>query len=76
MYFKVFFILFFTTFGLLSAQEIAVLQYGGGGDWYSNPTSLTNLIQFCNNQLNTTIDKTPKLLHQVVLIFSISLLFI
>ncbi len=41
---------------LLSAQEVAVLQYGGGGDWYSNPTALPNLIRFCNEQINTTIE--------------------
>lgn len=28
--------------------QIALLKYGGGGDWYANPTSLTNLIAFCN----------------------------
>ena len=28
--------------------QIALLKYGGGGDWYSNPSSLTNLIAFCN----------------------------
>jgi len=44
----------------LSAQEIAVLQYGGGGDWYSNPTSLPNLIRFCNENINTLILKKPK----------------
>lgn len=27
---------------------IALLKYGGGGDWYANPTALTNLIAFCN----------------------------
>ena len=57
---KTFFFLFFISVGLLSAQEIAVLQYGGGGDWYSNPTSLPNLINFCNDQLNTTIDPNPQ----------------
>lgn len=36
-------------------QEIAVLKYDGGGDWYSNPTALTNLISFCNTNINTTI---------------------
>ena len=36
--------------------QIAVLKYRGGGDWYANPTSLTNLIAFCNKQLNTNID--------------------
>ena len=35
-------------FGQLQAQtQIALLKYGGGGDWYANPTSLTNLIAFC-----------------------------
>lgn len=44
----------------LTAQDIAVLQYGGGGDWYSNPTALPNLIMFCNEKLNTTISNKPK----------------
>lgn len=34
-----------------SAQSIALLKYGGGGDWYANPTSLPNLVRFCNRQL-------------------------
>jgi hypothetical protein len=37
--------------------QIALLKYNGGGDWYANPTSLTNLIIFCNKTLNTNIDK-------------------
>jgi len=37
--------------------QIALLKYSGGGDWYANPTSLTNLISFCNNTLHTNIDK-------------------
>jgi hypothetical protein len=37
--------------------QIALLKYNGGGDWYANPTSLTNLISFCNKTLNTNIDK-------------------
>ncbi|HSI69720.1 MAG TPA: DUF4159 domain-containing protein [Gillisia sp.] len=41
------------------SQEIAVLQYQGGGDWYSNPTSLPNLIKFCNENINTAIDPKP-----------------
>ena len=36
--------------------EIALLKYSGGGDWYSNPTALTNLALFCNDQLGTNID--------------------
>jgi hypothetical protein len=34
-------------------QPLALLKYGGGGDWYSNPTSLKNLAQFCNEHLHT-----------------------
>ena len=41
------------------AQEIATLKYNGGGDWYSNPTALPNLIEFTNNRSNTKIVKTP-----------------
>ena len=38
------------------AQEIAILKYGGGGDWYANlETSLPNLIDFCNQNLKTNI---------------------
>jgi len=53
------FLLLFPT-GLLNAQEIAVLQYGGGGDWYSNPTALANLIKFNNEQINTTLSEKPE----------------
>ncbi len=42
------------------AQEIAVLQYGGGGDWYSNPTALPNLIKFCNENVDTTLLEKPE----------------
>lgn len=41
---------------LLSAQEIAVLKYSGGGDWYGNPTSVPNLAKFCNQNINTRIN--------------------
>lgn len=36
--------------------QIALVKYRGGGDWYANPTSLQNLIDFCNKNLNTNID--------------------
>ena len=35
--------------------KIARLKYEGGGDWYADPTSLTNLISFSNQNLNTNI---------------------
>ena len=40
-----------------ATYEVAVLQYRGGGDWYSNPTSLPNLVAFCNAELNMNIDE-------------------
>lgn len=35
--------------------QLALLKYGGGGDWYANPTSLTNLAAFCNRELGTNL---------------------
>ena len=34
---------------------MAVVKYGGGGDWYANPTSLPNLAAFCNQELKTNM---------------------
>ncbi|MFD2727569.1 DUF4159 domain-containing protein [Hyunsoonleella rubra] len=42
------------------SQEIAVLKYKGGGDWYSNPTALPNLIKFCNENIKTKITEQPQ----------------
>jgi hypothetical protein len=41
-----------------SAQQIklGLLVYGGGGDWYANPTALRNLAVFCNRHLGTRLD--------------------
>jgi len=39
--------------------KFAVLRYNGGGDWYSNPTSVPNLIKFCNQNLKTSIHPEP-----------------
>ena len=39
------------------SYKIAVLKYNGGGDWYSNSTALTNLIQYCNDRLGTNMYK-------------------
>lgn len=40
-----------------NSYKIAKLKYNGGGDWYANKTSLTNLISFCNKNLHTSINK-------------------
>ena len=47
-------------FAFLNAQQIAILKYNGGGDWYANPTALPNLIEFCNNAINTNIKTNPE----------------
>lgn len=39
------------------SYKVAVLKYNGGGDWYANPTSLPNLVKFCNSELHTNIDE-------------------
>ena len=39
-----------------SGLQIALLKYNGGGDWYANPTSLPNLVRYCNRVLGTNID--------------------
>ena len=35
--------------------KIGLLVYGGGGDWYANPTSIKNLAAFCNQNLGTNL---------------------
>lgn len=54
------FLMVFLLAANLSAQQMAVLKYGGGGDWYSNPTALPNLARFCNDEINTTLNETTE----------------
>lgn len=44
---------------LAQSASIALLKYNGGGDWYANPTSLPNLIEFCNQNIGTSINPVP-----------------
>lgn len=44
-------------------QTLAVLKYDGGGDWYSNPTALKNLIQFSNTHGATKLKLKPEVVH-------------
>lgn len=44
----------------VNSQEIAILKYKGGGDWYSNPTAIPNLIRFCNENIDTEIEPRPQ----------------
>lgn len=38
------------------AQQVAVLKYSGGGDWYANPTAVPNLVKFTNAHIKTALD--------------------
>ncbi|MBT8265381.1 MAG: DUF4159 domain-containing protein [Bacteroidia bacterium] len=58
---KLILIAFLCCIGFVShAQDIAILKYKGGGDWYSNPTAVPNLIKFCNANIGTTINTNPE----------------
>ena len=57
---RILYLIFIFGFHLCESQSIAVLKYDGGGDWYSNPTALKNLIQFCNTNILTIINKKPQ----------------
>ncbi len=48
-------LLLLISFSLSQAQnlKLGILVYGGGGDWYANPTALRNLAEFCNRNLQT-----------------------
>ena len=59
---KIFFLLLLVSVSSFS-QEIALLKYSGGGDWYANPTSLPNLIKFSNQNSNTKIKSKPGLVE-------------
>lgn len=51
-------VFFAATAGWLPAQgtfQLAVMKYRGGGDWYSNPTSVPNIVAFCNDVLGMNI---------------------
>ncbi|WP_299100341.1 DUF4159 domain-containing protein [uncultured Winogradskyella sp.] len=56
---KTIFTILFTLFAVfLSAQDVAILKYKGGGDWYSNPTALPNLVKYCNDNIDTDINES------------------
>ena len=48
------------SFATANAQDVAILKYNGGGDWYANPTAVPNLIAFANINIKTNISKDLK----------------
>jgi len=53
------FFVFILGFKLYAQPALALLEYGGGGDWYANPTALKNLAAFCNARLQTSLSGDP-----------------
>jgi hypothetical protein len=45
-----------TQVALAQKMKLGLLVYGGGGDWYANPTALKNLARFSNQQLGTQFE--------------------
>lgn len=39
---------------------LGLLKYGGGGDWYANPTSLPNLIDFASKETGMDLAPQPR----------------
>ena len=72
------FYLFFFLFSIftIQSQQVAILKYKGGGDWYANPTALPNLIEFCNKNIKTSIKENPETVEvNSVAIFNYPIVF-
>lgn len=54
------FLFYIFSSSVTSAQDVAILKYDGGGDWYANPTAIPNLVAFANTNLKTNISKNPQ----------------
>lgn len=53
-------ILFVAAYPSGGTVKFGLLKYKGGGDWYANPTSLPNLVAFCNQNLGMNINPEPQ----------------
>ena len=42
------------------AFSITRIHYGGGGDWYADPSSLPNLLEYLKNHTNVAVNPTEK----------------
>lgn len=57
---QLFFFIFTFFISFFYGQDVAILKYSGGGDWYANPTAIPNLVAFANENINTNISKNPQ----------------
>ena len=58
---KSFSLFIFLFIALLSSQgigkfKITRINYSGGGDWYSDPSSLSNLLEYVNKHTNLDVN--------------------
>jgi hypothetical protein len=53
-------LIFFSILLQINAQDVAILKYNGGGDWYANPTAIPNLVAFTNKNVKTNISENPQ----------------
>ena len=49
--------IFIGRYSNIHGQEVAILKYNGGGDWYANPTAVPNLVKFTNQNTSTNISE-------------------
>lgn len=49
-------LLFMSVVAVAQSIQIALVRYSGGGDWYANPTSLPNLVSFCNLEIGMDLN--------------------
>ncbi|WP_088340934.1 DUF4159 domain-containing protein [Robiginitalea sediminis] len=56
---QLFFLFLLIPFTWGYGQQLAILKYRGGGDWYANPTALPNLSRFCNAEIGTELEADP-----------------
>lgn len=47
------------SFGQPEAIKVATLKYGGGGDWYANPTGLPNLLKYISQHTRAQVAPEP-----------------
>ncbi|MFT7442347.1 MAG: hypothetical protein ACI9Q3_000717 [Maribacter sp.] len=57
---QILFLIFTFLFLSINAQDVAILKYNGGGDWYANPTAIPNLVAFANANIKTNISKNSQ----------------
>lgn len=49
--------IFIGRYSNVDGQEVAILKYNGGGDWYANPTAVPNLVKFTNQNTSSYISE-------------------